>query len=79
MLYLNTLVNKSQNIVNWGMKKIVKPLSRITLFVLIVCVINEIVKLYQGNGDVTDVIGLICIMIFLFVILPFFGMKKPKP
>ena len=60
-------------------KKIVKPLSRITLFVLIVCVINEIVKLYQGDGDVTDVIGLICIMIFLFVILPFFGKKKPKP
>ena len=60
-------------------KKIVKPLSRITLFVAIVCVINEIVKLYQGNGDVTDVIGLICITIFLFVILPFFGMKNPEP
>ena len=60
-------------------KKIVKPLSRVTLFVLIVCVINEIVKLYQGNGDVTDVIGLICITIFLFVILPFFVKKKPKP
>ena len=60
-------------------KKIVKPLSRITLFVLIVCVINEIVKLYQGNGDVTDVIGLICIAIFLFVILPFFVKKNPKP
>ena len=59
-------------------KKIVKPLSRITLFVLIVCVINEIVKLYKGNGDVTDVIGLICIMVFLFVVLPIFGMKKPK-
>ena len=60
-------------------KKIVKPLSRITLFVLIVCVINEIVKLYQGDGDITDVIGLICITIFLFVILPFFVKKKPKP
>ena len=60
-------------------EKIVKPISRITLFVLIVCVINEIFKLYQGNGDVTDVIGLICITIFLFVILPFFGMKNPKP
>ena len=56
-------------------KKIVKPLSRITLFVLIVCVINEIVKLDQGNGDVTVVIELICIMIFLFVVLPFFGKK----
>ena len=59
-------------------EKIVKPLSRITLFVLIVCVIHEIVKLFQGDGDVTDVIGLICITIFLFVILPFFGKKKPK-
>ena len=60
-------------------EKIVKPLSRITLFVLIVYVIYEIVKLFQGDGDVTDVIGLICITIFLFVILPFFGKKKPKP
>ena len=60
-------------------KKIVKPLSRITLFVLIVCVINEIVKLFQGNGDVTDVIGLICLMLFLFVLLPFFVEKNPKP
>ena len=32
-------------------KKIVKPLSRITLFVLIVCVIYEIVKLLKGDGD----------------------------
>ena len=61
------------------MKKIVKPLSRITLFVLIVCVINEIVNLFQGDGDITDVIGLICIIIFLFVILPFFVKKNPKP
>ena len=60
-------------------KKIVKPLSRITLFAGLVCVIYEIVKLLQGDGDVTDIIGLICIMIFLFVILPFFGKKNPKP
>jgi hypothetical protein len=59
-------------------EKIVKPLSRITLFVLIVYVIYEIVKLYQGDGDVTDVIGLICITIFLFVILPLFVKKNPK-
>ena len=57
-------------------KKIVKPLSRITLFVLIVCVINEIVKLFQGDGEVTVIIELICIIIFLFVILPFFGKKN---
>ena len=60
-------------------KKIVKPLSGITLFVLILCVINEMVKLYQGDGDVTDVIGLICITIFLFVILPLFVKKNSKP
>ena len=60
-------------------KKIVKPLSGITLFVLILCVINEMVKLYQGDGDIMDVIGLICIIIFLFIILPFFGNKNPKP
>ena len=59
-------------------KKIVKPLSRITLFAFLVCVINEIVKLFQGEGDIMDVIGLICIMVFLFVVLPIFGMKKPK-
>tara|TARA_B110000003_G_scaffold10365_1_gene10571 strand:+ start:146 stop:337 length:192 start_codon:yes stop_codon:yes gene_type:complete len=60
-------------------EKIVKPLSRITLFVLILCVIYEIVKLLKGDGDLTDVIGLICIIIFLFVILPLFVKKKPKP
>ena len=59
-------------------EKIVKPLSRITLFVLIVYVIYEIVKLFQGDGDVTDVIGLICITIFLLVILPLFVKKNPK-
>jgi len=59
-------------------EKIVKPLSRITLFVLIVYVIYEIVKLFQGDGDVTDVIGLICITIFLFVIVPLFVKKNPK-
>ena len=60
-------------------EKIVKPLSRITLFVLILCVIYEIVKLLKGDGDLTNVIGLICIIIFLFVILPLFVKKKPKP
>ena len=59
-------------------EKIVKPLSRITLFVLILYVIYEIFKLFQGDGDVTDVIGLICITIFLFVILPLFVKKNPK-
>ena len=60
-------------------KKIVKPLSRITLFVLIVCLIYEIVKLFQSEVDIMDVVGLICIVVFLFLVLPIFGMKKPKP
>ena len=59
-------------------EKIVKPISRITLFALLVCVIYEIVKLFQVEGDIIDLIGLICIMGFLFVVLPIFGMKKPK-
>ena len=60
-------------------EKIVKPISRITLFVVVVWIIYEIVKLFQGEGDIMDVIGLICIMVILFVVLPIFGMKKPKP
>ena len=60
-------------------EKIVKPISRITLFALLVCVIYEIVKLFQGEGGIMDAIGLICIMVFLFVVLPIFGMKKTKP
>ena len=60
-------------------KKIVKPLSRITLFVGSVWLIYEIVKLFQGEGDIMDVIGLICSMVSLFVVLPIFGMKQPKP
>ena len=59
-------------------KKTVKPLSRITLFLLIICLIYETVKLFQGEGDIIDVIGLICIMVLFFVVLPIFGMKKPK-
>ena len=76
---LNTSTGKIVRIKKSNIKKIVKPLSGITLFVLIVCVIYEIVKLFRGNGDVTDVIGLICITIFLFVILPLFVKKKSKP
>ena len=60
-------------------EKIVKPISRITLFVGVVSIIYEIVKLFQGEGDIMDVIGLICIMVILFVVLPIFGMKKTKP
>ena len=57
-------------------EKIVKPISRITLFALLVCVIYEIVKLFQGEGDIIDLIGLICIMGFLFVVLHNFWNEK---
>ena len=49
------------------MKKLLKPLGRITLIILISWVIYGIVKLFQGEGDVIDVIGPICILIFFYV------------
>ena len=49
------------------MKKLLKPLGRITLIILISWVIYGIVKLLQGEGDVIDVIGPICILIFFYV------------
>ena len=49
------------------MKKLLKPLGRITLIILISWVIYGIVKLLQGEGDVIDVIGPICIIIFFYV------------
>ena len=48
------------------MKKLLKPLGRITLIILISWVIYGIVKLLQGEGDVIDVIGPICIIIFFY-------------
>lgn len=59
-------------------KKLVNPLSKITLSVLIVCLIYGIVKLYEGEGDIMNVIGLICIIISLYVI-PKLWSQKPKP
>ena len=49
------------------MKKLLKPLGRITLIILISWVIYGIVKLLQGEGDVIDVIGPICVIIFFYV------------
>ena len=60
-------------------KKVLNPLSKITLLILIVWIIYEIVKLFQGEGDITDVIGLICIIIFLYVIPTEFWNKKTSP
>ena len=52
-----------------GMKKLLKPLGWITLIILIGLVIYGIVKLFQGQGDVIDVIGPIGI-IMLFYVFP---------
>ena len=62
-------------------KKLLKPIGRITLIVMIGGVIFGIVRLFQGEGDITDVIALICYIIFLFVIIPFLEKmnKHPKP
>ena len=52
-------------------KKIVKPLSRITLLVATSSIIFGIVGLFQGSDDWGLIITPICCIIFLFVFLPF--------
>ena len=62
-------------------KKIVKPLSRITLIVMIGGLIFGIVRLFQGSDD-WDLINMsIFYIIFFFVFLPFLEKvnKHPKP
>ena len=62
-------------------KKIVKPLSRITLLVATSSIIFGIVRLFQGSDDWGLIITPICCIIFLFVFLPFLEKvnKHPKP
>tara|TARA_B110000858_G_scaffold104596_1_gene119687 strand:+ start:133 stop:330 length:198 start_codon:yes stop_codon:yes gene_type:complete len=60
-------------------KKLLKPIGRITLIVMIGGVIFGIVRLFQGEGDITDVIALICYIIFLFVIIPFLEKMNKHP
>jgi hypothetical protein len=48
-------------------KKLITPLSKITLFVLIVWVIYAVFKLFHGEGTVMDVIGPICVILFFYV------------
>jgi membrane protein YdbS with pleckstrin-like domain len=66
-------------------KKIVKPLSRITLLVATSSIIFGIVRLFQGSDDWAEVeafiITPICCIIFLFVLIPFLEKvnKHPKP
>ena len=66
-------------------KKILKPISRITLIVMIGGLIFGIVRLFQGSDDwglvEAFIITPICCIIFLFVFLPFLEKmnKHPKP
>jgi len=59
------------------MKKLLKPLGRITLIIMIGWVIYGIVKLFQGEGVIIDVILPICIIIFLYVIPTKIFNQKP--
>ena len=52
-------------------KKILKPIGRITLIVMIGGLIFGIVRLFQGSDDWGLIITPICCIIFLFVFLRF--------
>jgi len=52
-------------------KKLLKPIGRITLIVIIGGLIFGIVRLFQGCDDWGLIITPICCIIFLFVFLPF--------
>ena len=62
-------------------KKILKPLSRITLIVMIGGLIFGIVGLFQGSDDWGLINRSIFYIIFFFVFLPFMEKmnKHPKP
>ena len=60
-------------------KKLLNPLSKISLFILIAWTIYEIVKLFQGEGAIMDVILPICIIVFLYLIPTDVWNQKTKP
>ena len=66
-------------------KKLLKPIARITLIIMIGGLIFGIVRLFQGSDDwglvEAFIITPICCIIFLFVFLPFLEKmnKQPKP
>jgi low affinity Fe/Cu permease len=62
-------------------KKLLKPLGRITLIVMIGGLILGIVRLFQGSDDWSLINISIFYIIFLFVFLPFLEKvnKHPKP
>ena len=53
------------------MKKLLKPLGRITLIILIGWVIYGIVKLFQGEGAIMDIITPICGIFLMYFLSPF--------
>ena len=53
------------------MKKLLKPLGRITLIILIGWVIYGIVKLFQGEGAIMDIIFPICGIVLMYIIPTF--------
>ena len=53
------------------MKKLLKPLGRITLIILIGWVIYGIVKLFQEEGAIMDVIFPICGIVLMYIIPTF--------
>jgi len=50
------------------MKKLLKPLGRITIIILIGWVIYGIVELYQGKGAIMDIIFPICGIVLMYII-----------
>ena len=60
-------------------KKLLNPLSKISLFILIAWAIYKIVKLFQGEGAIMDIILTICIIVFLYLIPTDVWNQKTKP
>jgi len=53
------------------MKKLLKPLGRITLIILIGWVIYGILKLSQGEGTIMDIIFPVCGIVLMYIIPTF--------
>jgi hypothetical protein len=53
------------------MKKLLKPLGRITLIILIGWIVYGIVELYKGEGAITDIIFPICGIVLMYIIPTF--------
>ena len=54
-------------------------MGRIVLIILIAWTVDGMVKLFQGEGAIIDVIGPICIMVLVYIIPTDVWNQKPKP